>query len=77
MKAESGGNANAANENSGGSYDIGLWQINSGNWASCSGGSAPCDPSTNLKCAEMIWGWGGDTWKYWSTCGGCGCCNSK
>lgn len=29
---ESGGNAHAANENSNGSFDVGLWQINSGNW---------------------------------------------
>ncbi len=29
---ESGGNNNAVNENSNGSYDVGLWQINSGNW---------------------------------------------
>jgi len=37
MKHESGGNANAVNQNSGGSFDVGLWQVNSGNWASCSG----------------------------------------
>lgn len=34
MQHESGGNANAANENTNGSFDIGLWQINSVNWAS-------------------------------------------
>lgn len=37
IKHESGGNANAVNQNSGGSYDVGLWQINDFNWASCSG----------------------------------------
>ena len=26
---ESGGNANAVNENSNGSFDVGLWQVNS------------------------------------------------
>eukprot|EP00466_Bigelowiella_natans_P019386 jgi/Bigna1/68269/fgenesh1_pg.5_\ len=52
MKHESGGNANAVNQNVGGSYDVGLWQINSANWASCSGGGAPCNPSTNLGCAK-------------------------
>ena len=50
MNAESAANANAANQNSGGSYDVGLWQINDMNWASCSSGKAPCDPNTNLNC---------------------------
>eukprot|EP01039_Chlorochromonas_danica_P001183 gene1183-1292_t len=77
MRAESGGNANAVNQNSGGSYDVGLWQINDMNWASCSGGGAPCDPSTNLNCARMVYQWGGNTWKLWSTCSKCGCCSSN
>ncbi|CAG9318382.1 unnamed protein product [Blepharisma stoltei] len=72
---ESGGNANAQNHNTNGSNDIGLWQINSANWDSCSGGSAPCNPSTNLACAKKVWGWGGNTWKLWSTCSGCNCCS--
>lgn len=72
---ESGGNANAENYNSNGSTDIGLWQINSSNWPSCSGGVAPCNPSTNLACAKKIFGYGGNTWKYWSTCTACGCCS--
>jgi hypothetical protein len=37
MNAESGGNANAVNQNTGGSYDVGLWQINDYNWGACSG----------------------------------------
>jgi hypothetical protein len=37
MSHESGGNANAVNQNSGGSYDVGLWQINDYNWNACSG----------------------------------------
>ena len=76
MNAESGGNANAANENSNGSYDVGLWQINDLNWGSCSGGSPPCSPSTNLACAKKVYQWGGNTWSLWSTCSKCGCCNS-
>ena len=35
MNAESGGNAHAVNQNTGGSYDVGLWQINDFNWVSC------------------------------------------
>lgn len=52
MNAESGGNANAVNQNSGGSYDVGLWQINDFNWNACSGGAAPCNPNTNLQCGK-------------------------
>jgi len=68
MSKESGGNANAVGMNTDGSYDVGLWQINDFNWASCSGGKAPCDPNTNLACAKAVYGWGGKTWKLWSTC---------
>ncbi len=75
---ESASNANAVNQNgAGGSYDVGLWQINDMNWASCSGGAAPCNPSTNLECAKKVFAWGGNTWKLWSTCGACGVCSSK
>mmetsp|Transcript_44208 Transcript_44208/g.67758 ORF Transcript_44208/g.67758 Transcript_44208/m.67758 type:complete len:140 (+) Transcript_44208:52-471(+) len=72
---ESGGNANAENQNTNGSYDIGLFQINDTNWSSCSSGSPPCDPNTNTYCAHMVFGWGHNTWTYWSTCGVCGCCD--
>lgn len=70
---ESGGNANALNYNTNGSTDVGLWQINNVNWASCSSGKAPCDPSTNLNCAIKVYQWGGNTWKLWSTHTACGC----
>ena len=76
MKYESGGNANAVNQNTGGSYDVGLWQINDFNWGSCSGGKAPCDATSNLNCAIKVWQWGGNTWKNWSTCSKCGACSS-
>lgn len=99
---ESGGNLHAANQNRGGSYDVGLWQINNQNWASwyvsfvlapfirlplsffsqrtsffplhSSGGRAPCDLESNLQCAIKVWGWGGNSFRLWSTCGACGCC---
>ncbi len=38
------------------------------------GGKAPCDPNENLQCAIAVWKWGGDSFRLWSTCGGCGCC---
>ena len=72
---ESRGNANAVNQNAGGSYDVGIWQVNSRNWGVCSGGRAPCDGATNLGCAIDVWRWGGGTFKLWSTCGGCGACS--
>ena len=56
------------------SFDVGLWQVNTQNWNSCSGGSPPCDPGTNLGCAVDVWRWGGGTFKLWSTCGGCNAC---
>ncbi|KAJ4459179.1 putative Ctype lysozyme/alpha-lactalbumin superfamily protein [Paratrimastix pyriformis] len=74
---ESGGNYHACNVNSNGSTDVGLWQVNSMNWASCNSGNPPCDISSNLQCAIKVFNWGGNTWKYWSTCGGCGCCGSR
>eukprot|EP00597_Dinobryon_sp_UTEXLB2267_P014693 CAMPEP_0170106608 /NCGR_PEP_ID=MMETSP0020_2-20130122/5488_1 /TAXON_ID=98059 /ORGANISM="Dinobryon sp., Strain UTEXLB2267" /LENGTH=77 /DNA_ID=CAMNT_0010330993 /DNA_START=221 /DNA_END=454 /DNA_ORIENTATION=- len=77
MTAESGGNANAVNQNTGGSYDVGLWQINDFNWNACSSGKAPCDMTANLNCAIAVYGWGGKTWKNWSTCSKCGCCSSS
>ncbi len=70
---ESGGNANALNYNTNNSLDVGLWQINTVNWGQCSGGNPPCDPNVNLGCAKKVWGWGGNTWKLWSTAAGCGC----
>lgn len=77
MTHESGGDENAVNENTNGSFDVGLWQINTVNWDSCSGGKAPCDPTTNLKCAQDVYKWGGNTWKLWSTCKVCNCCNES
>eukprot|EP01121_Diplochlamys_sp_Union-15-3_P016253 TRINITY_DN54_c0_g1_i1.p1 TRINITY_DN54_c0_g1~~TRINITY_DN54_c0_g1_i1.p1 ORF type:complete len:136 (+),score=20.29 TRINITY_DN54_c0_g1_i1:82-489(+) len=74
MRHESGGNAHAQNDNTNGSSDVGLWQINTVNWASCSGGVAPCDPNTNLACAIKVYQWGGNSFRLWSTCGECGCC---
>jgi hypothetical protein len=78
VNAESSGNANADNYNPGGNtYDVGMAQVNTINWSSCSGGNPPCDPSTNLNCAIDVWRWGGGSFKLWSTCGGCGACDSS
>jgi hypothetical protein len=55
---ESGGNLHACNQNTDGSKDVGLWQINDRNWSACNGGSAPCDLSSNLRCAIDVWKWG-------------------
>jgi len=71
--AESSGNANAMHGNGDGSLDVGLFQINSVNWASCNNGNAPCDVQANFNCAKQIYQWAGN-WSPWATCGGCGCC---
>jgi hypothetical protein len=70
---ESEGNANAVHR-SGSSYNVGLWQINSVNWAQCNGDSRapPCDPQANLNCAIQVYRWGGNSWKPWSTSHRCG-----
>jgi len=73
MSHESSGNAHAANYNSNGSVDVGIFQINSINWG-CNSGHAPCDPNANLKCAIEVYRNAGNSWRPWSTCGGCGCC---
>ena len=70
---ESGGNANALNYNTNGSFDVGLWQINSVNWGQCNGGQTPCNLNSNLNCAIDVWKWGGNSFRLWSTAAGCGC----
>jgi len=72
VQNESGGDANAVNADSDGSFDVGVFQINSVNWA-CNGGSAPCDPTANLNCAINVYCNAG-SWSPWTTCSGCGCC---
>lgn len=70
---ESGGNANAIEYHNDGTYNIGLWQINSTFWGRCNGGTAPCFPSNNLNCAIDVYQKGGNTFKLWPTAARCGC----
>lgn len=70
---ESGGNANAINYESDGSYDVGLWQINQINWGQCNGGNIPCTPQSNLNCAINSYNWAGNSWKLWAAASQCGC----
>jgi len=70
---ESDGDANAANQNTNGSFDAGLFQINDVNWGQCNGGSAPCDVQSNLNCAIQIYQWAGNSFRLWATAAGCGC----
>ena len=76
VNAESGGNGNAMNYNGNGTFDVGLFQINKVNWGGCSGGSPPCDVSTNVRCAIMVYKGSRNTWNPWSVAGKCGCRNS-
>ena len=43
------------NYNTGGTFDVGLWQVNSFNWKVCNGGAAPCGLPQNLACAIDVW----------------------
>jgi len=74
IQHESGGNAHAANQNTNGSFDVGIWQINSVNWASCNGGTAPCAEANNRQCAIDVWRSGGNSFRLWSTCRVCNAC---
>lgn len=77
VSKESSGNNKDCLLNTNGSTDVGLWQINSINWKDCNNGKAPCTVAQNYECAKKVFKWGGNTWKYWATCGACGVCNSK
>ncbi len=76
VKYESGCNLNAQNYMlKARTYQIGLWQIDQNNWASCNNGSAPCSLSANLNCAIKMFQNGGNTWTNWPSCRNCdGCC---
>lgn len=73
VMAESYGNANAIGFTGGSSFDVGLWQINVVNWRACNSGNPPCDLAENLHCAKLIWAWGGNSFKYWTTAKGTSC----
>ena len=75
VNAESSGNANAMNYG-GGRFYVGLFQISQIHWPSCSGGSAPCNPTTNRNCAIAVYKGAGNRWNPWSVASRCGCLNS-
>ena len=64
--AENGGGNPAAmsGRNSNGTYDLGLWQINSAWWPQFGGQQALTDPLTNARAAHYIYGRQG--WCAWS-----------
>jgi len=68
---ESRGNAAAMNKNKGSSWDIGLFQINTINWADCvannnNPGAALCDPTLNAACAAKVFKGAQRTFKRWA-----------
>ena len=75
VHAESGGNVNAMKYDKGVFY-IGLFQISQIYWPSCSGGSPPCNPTTNRNCAIAIYKAAGNRWNPWPSASKCGCLNS-
>lgn len=69
--AESGGNAQASNQNSNGSIDRGLWQINTVN-----GTASTFDVMGNARGAVKLSN-GGSNWRPWCTAYSDGACGSK
>jgi len=71
--AEDGGGDPCAmsGRNNNGSFDLGLWQINSAHWAEFGGNAALCVPINNARAALVLYRRGG--WTQWCTYpGGCG-----
>lgn len=62
--AESGGNPNAINNNTNGSTDYGLWQINTVHGSLLNQGNK-FDPTDNAKMAYVVWK--GSGWSAWTT----------
>lgn len=65
-KAESGWSATAKNENSDGSTDFGLFQINSVHQSILAGGNW-ADPNDNARMAHQVWEQAGGSWSPWVT----------
>jgi hypothetical protein len=62
---ESGGESTATNRNSNGSYDYGLWQINTVHGPLLNQGNR-FDPLDNAKMAFTVWQRAGNKWTPWS-----------
>lgn len=65
-KAESGWNPTATNQNTNGSTDIGLFQVNSVHAAILATGN-PLDPTDNARMAFQVWTDAGQRWGPWVT----------
>jgi hypothetical protein len=63
--AESGGDTNATNHNTNGSYDYGIWQINTVHGGLLNQGDK-FNPLDNAKMALTIWKGAGNKWTPWS-----------
>lgn len=63
--AESGGDAAATNRNTNGSYDYGLWQINTVHGSLLSQGNK-FNPLDNAKMALSVWRGAGNKWTPWT-----------
>jgi hypothetical protein len=63
--AESGGDTMATNHNTNGSYDYGLWQINTVHGQLLNQGNK-FNPLDNAKMALTIWSGAGNKWTPWS-----------
>lgn len=62
--AESSGRTDATNNNSNGTIDRGVWQINSIHTEAT---GDMFNPTDNARAAKMIWAAAGNSWQPWST----------
>jgi hypothetical protein len=76
VKAESNSDAHFCSGTSDGNEEVGLFAINQEMWQTCSGGKPPCDPATNLACAEAMYK-ANNSFAGWASCNKCNCCTNK
>ena len=69
INTSSNGNSNSILDGHDGTFDVGLFHINTYNWAKCNAGNAPCDVDTNVGCAKMLYEYANNTWINWVAAG--------
>ena len=73
IRISSNGNSNSILNGRDGTYDIGLFHINTYNWAYCNNGKPPCSIEENINCAKYVYKAGRYSWLFWTAGYLCGC----
>lgn len=73
VNRSSNGNFYAMKYREDGTYDVGLFAINTIFWDMCNKGKAPCDPVQNIKCAIKVHRQAQETFNNWPAAEECGC----